>query len=193
MPNPFVVTSRNPIPHNASALTILQRSTQFTAGIQPLGGYNLSGMPGIASGPLSASVGALGVPNLPILSIQPIPDLGRNPSALKILAATTQFQNQITPVGGSTLPGFPIIDFSPHPMAMDFIGHTNALINSIMPLQAGIFSQGSFFPAAQGGGLFYPPPAIQPPLDVAPFGASYYTTPANSILGHFNWSAFNAI
>lgn len=148
--NQFVPNAGNPYSHNAPPGEILLGTNNVVYGISPVDS--------------NAPSGLFELPAFPYPSIQPIPNMGRNPHPLTLLSGTTQVQGDILSVGANAIPGYPIIDFGSTPSAMDFMGGTEAFIDAIAPLHNRHTGQGAIYPTTVSGQyLHYRPPAIQPP------------------------------
>jgi len=104
---------------------------------------------------------------------QGVPNLGTNPNAMKVMSASTQFQSELQTIGAPAIPGYPVVNFGSHPSALDFMGHTQSFVNSMMPYQP-TYGQPTVYPGATGGAYGYPFPQVMPNYPTGPYGASNY-------------------
>lgn len=157
--SPYFGGNQYPFSHNASPNEILLRSINYTSQVAPTTGNNPAGL--------------VRLPNVPYPYYQNVPDMGINPNAMHALSATTQFQGELQTVGPQAIPGYPVINFGQNPSALDIMGRTDSFINATVPYHPTRRGQSVYYPSTQGG-VYYPPPPIQPPFWNNPFMSQRY-------------------
>lgn len=156
-PNAYRIAPGDRIPNNIDAVA-LQRVTPTS----------------LRTATTFAPSGLVRLQSSPFPFFQPVPELGRNPDALTLLSASTQFQADLQTVGPVALPGFPVLDLDHNADHIDSMGVTQSFMNSIVPFYPLADLSGAYLPGAQGGGYYYAPPNVHPGYEFGPFQATNY-------------------